>query len=680
MGAEFLLPEVDLPENESQRVLLVLMPWAPPRFPGLGPTLLRTILNRDGLPCDICYGNLVFARVAAGDAIAESELEKLPVAELVFTPFYFDVPSERVVEQIHRHVLTTGPDESVHTVDRYRRIVSMAGKYIDELFRRIDWQKYDVVGFSVMMEQTVPSLALAKRIKQRYPKIRIIFGGPNCSFPMGDEIITRFPEVDYIVEGEADGCISPLVREIRQSPHGPFTIGGIRYRDADGTIKYSGPSKPFDRLDSLPVPDYSSYFEQLSDLQLSWFEPVLQFECARGCWWGEKHHCTFCSLEDELMSFRAKSPDRVLEEILTLSATYKNTEFYCTDSILNRQFLKTLMPALGKLREEQNYDFTFFFETKSNLKRSDVQMLRWSGVSYIQPGIETFSDHILALMDKGSTGARQLQCLKILAECNIDVYWNFIIRNPNETVEDYEQMIEMVPFMHHLPPMHKDGFVKLQFLRHSPYFLHPELHGITNVEPIPYYYDVFPRADIDLSRLVFYFTFRHADHDDPLLQAVHQKLAEAVKEWKRCYVADSLIQVRGEGYIEIYDKRTAATGDRKDSRKYERILLEGCWAEVFLKCDHVCGEDEVYRAFRSRITEDELKVFLNEMISRKLIYRSPSRQLIATPLWIEARNVSADSFRPEVPMKGPHSDTELVAISSLGDRPDQSPAVLLRSS
>ncbi len=673
------LPKVATSQSKEQRILLVLMPWAPPRFPGLGPTLLRTILNRDGLPCDICYGNLVFSSVAAGDAIAESELEKLPVAELVFTPFYFDVPQERVVAQIHRHVLATGPDESVHTIDRYRRIVSMAGKYIDQLFRKIDWERYDIVGFSVMMEQTVPSLALAKRIKQNFPEIKIIFGGPNCSFPMGDEIITRFSEVDYIVEGEADGCISPLVREIRQSPHGPFSVGGIRYRDEGGTVRHSGPSKPFDDLDSLPVPDYSCYFEQLSDLQLQWFEPVLQFECARGCWWGEKHHCTFCSLEDELMSFRAKSPNRVLAEIMTLSATYRNTEFYCTDSILNRQFLKTLMPALGRLREEQNYDFTFFFETKSNLKRSDVQMLRWSGVSYIQPGIETFSDHILALMDKGSTAARQLQCLKLLAECNIDVYWNFIIRNPNETVTDYEEMIEMVPFMHHLPPMHKAGFVKLQFLRHSPYFLHPELHGITSVAPIPYYYDVFPRTDIDLSRLVFYFTFHHPDHDDPLLKAMHQRLADAVKEWKRCYAADSLIQVRGEGFIEIFDKRAMVTPGGKEYRKSERILIEGCWAEVFLKCDHVCGEDEIYRTFRSQIREEDLKSFLDEMVRRRLIYRSPSKQLIATPLWIEARNVSADSFRPEFPQASRQPPNELVEIALLGKADPRSLAAFPRS-
>lgn len=45
----------------------------------------------------------------------------------------------------------------------------------------------------------------------------------------------------------------------------------------------------------------------LKPLQAS-FASLLVLEGARGCWWGEKHHCTFCGLNGSLMKFRSKPP------------------------------------------------------------------------------------------------------------------------------------------------------------------------------------------------------------------------------------------------------------------------------------------------------------------------------------------------------------------------------------
>jgi radical SAM superfamily enzyme YgiQ (UPF0313 family) len=41
-------------------------------------------------------------------------------------------------------------------------------------------------------------------------------------------------------------------------------------------------------------------------------------ETARGCWWGAKHHCTFCGLNQNDMAFRAKSPQCAMDELVHL--------------------------------------------------------------------------------------------------------------------------------------------------------------------------------------------------------------------------------------------------------------------------------------------------------------------------------------------------------------------------
>src|SRR3977135_2135675 len=51
-------------------------------------------------------------------------------------------------------------------------------------------------------------------------------------------------------------------------------------------------------------------------------DPRLVLESSRGCWWGEKHHCTFCGLNGSFMEFRSKSPDQFVDELLAMTERY----------------------------------------------------------------------------------------------------------------------------------------------------------------------------------------------------------------------------------------------------------------------------------------------------------------------------------------------------------------------
>ncbi|MCX6690660.1 MAG: hypothetical protein NTW33_01085 [Methanoregula sp.] len=75
----------------------------------------------------------------------------------------------------------------------------------------VDWSQYDWVGFSSSFEQHCASLALAKRIKSRFPDVRIIFGGSNCFGAMGDVLCRCFPFIDYVCTGEGDTAVPALV-------------------------------------------------------------------------------------------------------------------------------------------------------------------------------------------------------------------------------------------------------------------------------------------------------------------------------------------------------------------------------------------------------------------------------------------------------------------------------------
>src|ERR1019366_5910563 len=72
-------------------------------------------------------------------------------------------------------------------------------------------------------------------------------------------------------------------------------------------------------LDDVPVPEFGEYFRRLDELGLTRrVRPQVPLEIARGCWWGQKHHCIFCGLNGSQMVFFDKSPARVVEEIRAL--------------------------------------------------------------------------------------------------------------------------------------------------------------------------------------------------------------------------------------------------------------------------------------------------------------------------------------------------------------------------
>lgn len=618
----------------DQRVLILMLPFATPLFPGLGANLIRSILNENGIPTDILFGNLILSRIAGRDPFIDFELSQLPMSEVVFTPYYFETPRDEAAANLARYMREITSDPSSHSQVRYAPLVDQAGECLRAVFDAVRWDDYDIVGFSVMMGQTIASLAMARMIKAARPKMRIVFGGPNAAFPMSVETLRSFPEVDFVLEGEADNTISPLIRCIRENGN-PMDIPGLVYRGRDNMVHRTKPAAPNFRLDALPIPDFGPFFSQAEALEIDHVQPYLTLETSRGCWWGQKHHCTFCGIDDALMKFRSKSPARVLEEILVLSKRHEYTEFFAVDSIINLKFFDELLPLVGRLRDDEEFDFSFFFESKSNLRRDQTQLFRSGGVNVIQPGLESFSDHILELMNKGSTSARQIQCLKLCAEQRIATNWNLIIRNPGESPDDIREMLEAIPYLHHLPPLHGEGLIDMQVSRFAPYHNEPNRFNLENLRPKDYYRAIFPRDDINRGELAYYFDYDFvcSDHED--LTVLYGDLQHALWIWRECYREDSLTQARGPGFLEIIDRRSTLDGQADHTEKV--TILREPWSEIFSACDEVTTEDKIVYDFRGFASATEIKSFLKRLVAERLVFRSRAGELINLPLLKEAR-------------------------------------------
>ena len=178
------------------------------------------------------------------------------------------------------------------------------------------------------------------------------------------------------------------------------------------------------------------------------------------------------------MAYRSKSPARILNEIDALARRYKTRYLGAVDNILDHHHIEGVFGALAA----QSKGYKFFYEVKANLRREQIRLLAAGGIRRVQPGIESLNSHILKLMRKGVSGIKNVRLMKWAAYYKMGVAWNLLLGFPGETEEDYEQQLDLIKQISHLPPPLGASRISLQ--RFSPNFTHAAEIGFDNVRPI----------------------------------------------------------------------------------------------------------------------------------------------------------------------------------------------------
>jgi ribosomal peptide maturation radical SAM protein 1 len=329
-------------------------------------------------------------------------------------------------------------------------------------------------------------------------------------------------------------------------------------------------------MDSLPPLDYDDYFEQMDILlpELQGTPVWLYYETSRGCWWGEKRHCTFCGLNGFGMGFRERSADRVIDELRVLTERYPTNKIAMTDNIMPFRYHKILIP---RLRDELP-GLHIFYEQKANLTLDQVYGLYQAGNFVIQPGIESLSSHLLEMMRKGVKARQNIALLRYARCVGMGLKWNLLYAFPNDPVSAYEEMLDLVPKIIHLGP--PNTLVHLSIDRFSPYFDTPEAYGIESLEPISGYKDVFPDGT-DIGKLAYHFhgTYRGGSKEST---DVMWKLYLAVKAWQEAWdpcerPEPPMLHARpngSRGYL-LYDTRTGTRVFTLNTAQTKAALVGG---------------------------------------------------------------------------------------------------------
>jgi ribosomal peptide maturation radical SAM protein 1 len=597
-------------------VVLFQMPFGPLLQPSLGLSILRTLTEQAEVRVSLEYANIEFATsLGAEDYLYLSDGQPTTsflAGERVFAPLLFPSlrPDDDYLDAVFADAVLSGTfEERLLAPMRERlsalliRARSLAEPFLEATLRRVVDARPRIVGFSSVFQQHFASIVLAERIKEILDDTVVVFGGANCEGPMGAELLSKFNFIDVVVPGEGEQVFPELVRRVLSNDRVGDVPGVLVRRKIP--VRGSLETELIEDLDSVPEVHYDDYFATLERTQIALPRPpVLLFESSRGCWWGQRKHCTFCGLNGGRMKYRSKSPSRVIHELTALVDRYPGLGVGAVDNILDMDYFTSVLPALAKSSSK----FNLFYEVKANLRREHVVALRDAGVLDIQPGIESLSDEALNLMRKGVSALQNIQLLKWCAELGVRPAWSVLWGFPGESEQAYVECARLVPLLTHLAPPASAGPIRID--RFSPLFDQlPELPA-SDIAPVTSYEFLYPFDAATVKNLAYYF---HSPELERSSRHYAAPMREAVALWQVEHSTSGFFYVDAGDKLILWDLRRVAD--------HVKVELVGRERELYLHCDRCRTVPALSRLMDSNdvLTVEEITTTLHSLVARKLM-------------------------------------------------------------
>lgn len=551
------LKPVNAPRLDSNatklRVALVNPPFGPGVLPNLGLALLSSSIQSRGFSCRTFYWNLEMVEHFRGNFQQQMRTFAqltgkpwFPFNEWIFSGQLYDgmdKPSSFTLDRMKRETNNQPKAEEIRNeiVSLRERSPEIVSAMVEQL------ESFDLIAISSTFLQNIPALALARSTKARWPNKTVVLGGANCDGEMGQGLLAKFPFLDFTFSGEMDFTFADFLCRFSRGEV-LHDLPGVNGRRLDGSL-FAGPSaRPVEVMDSLPTPDFDDYVRAWDETgHADHHKLILAMESSRGCWWGERHHCTFCGLNANGMGYRRKSDERFISEIETVARKYGTKYLYLADNILPMEFYDGFM----KWARENKLELNFFYEIKSNVKRVHVEKMAAAGINSVQPGIESFSTNILKLMRKGVTGIHNVMFLRLAREHGILAQYSLLAGFPQEDQSEYAAMAKEIPKLSHLqPPL---AMAEIEFHRFSPYHTAPSQFGLT-LKPSWHYDHLYPFEKEEISKIAY--VFEH-DVENSRPRRYLKPVAEQLRRWGQSFnlEACTLIWIRDGDDIVITDVR-----------------------------------------------------------------------------------------------------------------------------
>ncbi len=326
------------------------------------------------------------------------------VKMLVYTTFY-----------------TRFSDEQADALSELLSILySRLEKYVLSLLSEV---KPGTLGITVHRDTIGPAMFAFRAAKSKYPGLRTVMGGSVFAdqlwpeSPNFDDFLERAPYIDHLVIGEGQNILLQLLRGELPADRKVFTLADV----GDKRLGFSPLNEP-----------------DMSDFEVSRLYPYVAAQASSSC----PNQCSFCNVPTFYGEYKEKEPARAVEEMQGLYKTYGLQTFFMNDSLLNRVGTP-LSEALLSSPTPLYWDG--YLRVDDEICDPETPLLwRRGGYYRARLGVESGSQHVLDMIQKGITPAQTKRALNSLAEAGIKTTTYWVIGHPGETEEDFQQTLQLL--------------------------------------------------------------------------------------------------------------------------------------------------------------------------------------------------------------------------------------------
>lgn len=274
----------------------------------------------------------------------------------------------------------------------------------------------------------------------------VVAGGPD---PVSYADTYFGAGVDVVAVGEGEETLEELLAvcsgrddlSVLTETDALSDVAGLIYRRGDGETVTTASRAKIKDLDALPFPDRESI--DLEPYMRTWKThhgySSLSFITQRGC----PYRCSWCSASVFGHTFRQRSPQNVVDEMLYLKERFNPDKFWVADDVLsiNRKWVK------GWMEEIEARNAKTPFECLSRVDLVDEDMLNSladAGAFRIWYGAESGAQHVLDAMNKGTKIEEIRRAVGWSKAAGIEVGLFIMLGYPTETRDDVLSTLRLI--------------------------------------------------------------------------------------------------------------------------------------------------------------------------------------------------------------------------------------------
>lgn len=310
-------------------------------------------------------------------------------------------------------------------------------------------EKYqpDYIGIYVnlMTKVNVLQIITAIKLNHHLKHIPIILGGPEVRNHV-ENLLQH--GADYIVLGEGEISFYEVVNALHYHAD-MFMVKGICYKNEHGEIIQTGEREKIKDLDTLGFPNRKKVNLQLylDAWKKHHGKNAISISTMRGC----PYTCKWCSRAVYGLSYRRRSPEKVLEEMIHIKQTDNPDTLWFVDDVFTVSH--KWMETFAELVQASGLIMPFECITRADRLNEEVLgFLQKSGCFRVWIGAESGSQKIIDAMDRRVDVEQVRSMIQLAKQFNIETGTFIMLGYPGEDESDIEETI------HHLKTSNPDYF------------------------------------------------------------------------------------------------------------------------------------------------------------------------------------------------------------------------------